>query len=307
MFSKHQQNPRSFEKWKDLDPYYIQNHYTDKSMILSSSMRDLTSGLSVIAWFSLIVPFAKIATVLSISWKNETMNDDTETEEEVSETDSQGTRQTSNRHDHQQNKKRVCLHFRSVWWVFMQFIMVAFVYIGAFTELIARLINTGVSDALAILSTKVNLDDWASASSGELDEVGWRVVEMLHISVRSMSKWIDCFEWICLFVALSIFTLSHIFELRYIISLEDNGRNSRRKSTTFSRKLAIVGLIVAMSSLLEFIGLIARTISWKSWSFISFVISMMNSMVFLPVWLIQLSRELPCVWTLRKLNGYAIR
>jgi hypothetical protein len=146
---------------------------------------------------------------------------------------------------------------------------------GSMTEFIARLLQIGTSLAGEWLAKDFNLDNWLSESSN--DKIGWRTLQVVHLVVRGMLLWVDAAEWLALFgISVLLF-----------VSIQ------RQTERLLSLSWASVGLAMGLLSLIDFAADVLRLESWRSFSEVTFWITMINRLVVLPVWLIWLGCQLP--------------
>ena len=66
-------------------------------------------------------------------------------------------------------------------------------------------------------------------------------------------------------------------------------------AATFGRKWTVLGLIVGILGLFEFLSDLLRLRSWLTFMKISFVIYIINMLILFPIWLIVLGRQLPAI------------
>lgn len=157
--------------------------------------------------------------------------------------------------------------------------VVLLVVSGSFTELVGRFMAVGVEDATRHLMGHFQLDDWDTAVDGNADGMGWRVLDLGHmVFQRGLLQWIDAFEWIALFGFLSL--LYH---------------SVHAKHETFSTKWTALGLLIAMLSVADFAAEVARLDSWIVASRVALVLTSLNTVILLPVWLLWLALRLPHV------------
>jgi len=64
--------------------------------------------------------------------------------------------------------------------------MVILVFSGSFCEFACRLMETGLEDATRWMVLNFNLNDWETRYDGEVDGMGWRVLEMMDVATRGM-------------------------------------------------------------------------------------------------------------------------
>ncbi len=100
---------------------------------------------------------------------------------------------------------------------------------------------------------------------------------------KGMTTWIRAYEWMSIFVIMVILFFTVRAENKY----------TRGSSETFGMKWAFLGLVIAFLGLLEFVAEILRLRTWLTYMKISFILSMINSLIFIPAYLIVLGRQLP--------------
>jgi len=157
------------------------------------------------------------------------------------------------------------------------------VFIGSFTEFTSRLIVSGLEDSLRYVISTFNLNDWETAIDGEIDGMGWRVIEIIHWVTRGFVLWVDSFEWIVMFQILLII----------YASVQNDNMKMQEGPPLFSSKWAFFGLFISFMCLFDFVTSVLRLESWRLWSLVSFVISIANRLIFMPIWLLLLGRQLP--------------
>jgi hypothetical protein len=146
---------------------------------------------------------------------------------------------------------------------------------GSFTELTSHLFYLGTHNAAGWIATDFNLDNWIDEDSG--DKIGWRVLELCYIVIRGLILWVDAIEWLALsailtFIAWSVRT---------------------QQPRLFSMKWALFGLSIAGLCFFDFCANILRFSSWMTFSSIAMIITSLNRLFLLPIWLILLARQLP--------------
>jgi hypothetical protein len=91
--------------------------------------------------------------------------------------------------------------------------------------------------------------------------------------------WIDAFEWLALFGIMCCMYYS-------VVTLPDENR-------VIGLWLVRLGLLIGILCLFDFAADILRFTTWSPYSKIALLISILNSLVLLPMWLIMLSIQLP--------------
>ena len=86
--------------------------------------------------------------------------------------------------------------------------MVILVFSGSFCEFACRLMETGLEDATRWMVLNFNLNDWETRYDGEVDGMGWRVLEMMDVATRGM-----------FFYLFSIYIFLYSFHIIYVMFL----------------------------------------------------------------------------------------
>ena len=148
---------------------------------------------------------------------------------------------------------------------------------GCVMEFLARFMSLGQENWGVWLSQEYNLQNWASATSN--DNIGWRTLEVSHLINYGTVIWIDSFEYLCLGFALLLFYAS-------VNSLPLDG-------PMITRSLAGFGLFIGLFSLADFVAGILRLKDWSTFRMLSMIISVINRLVLLPLFLLILGMQLP--------------
>jgi len=148
---------------------------------------------------------------------------------------------------------------------------------GCAMEFLARFMHLGIAQWGTWLSTEYNLENWASPTSQ--DNIGWRTLEVAHLVNYGAVIWIDSFEFLCLGLALILFYTS-------VNSLPPDG-------PAISRTLAGFGLFIGLFSLADFVAGVLRLEDWGTFRILTMLISVINRMILLPIFLLVLGRQLP--------------
>ena len=192
---------------------------------------------------------------------------------------------------------------------------------GGIIELMARLLTVGMTNASQWLAKDFNLDDWDSQGDG----TGWRVLEMIHIVSRGMLLWIDAFEALALFGIVVLIFYSVATEPKFrmkrqasqsagVDTAHDDGADaasdpppsaappqaafaavSTKVATkpTFTKCFAWYGLFVGLLALLDFVADVLRFVNWSLFGRIAMATNILLGVIFLPIWLLFLARQLP--------------
>lgn len=155
---------------------------------------------------------------------------------------------------------------------------------GCAMEFLARFMHLGIMQWGTWLSTEYNLVNWATPTSG--DNIGWRTLEVSHLVNYGTIIWIDSFEFLCLGLALVLFYAS-------VNSLPPDG-------PVLTRALAGFGLFIGLFSLADFVAGVLRLHDWGTFRILSMLISVINRLILLPLFLLVLGRQLPFAMRLHK-------
>ena len=148
---------------------------------------------------------------------------------------------------------------------------------GCAMEFFARFMHLGQSNWGVWLSTEYNLENWVTPSSG--DNIGWRALEVSHLVTFGTVIWIDSFEYLCMGFALILLYAS-------VNSLPPGGAQ-------ISRGLAGFGLFIGLFSLADFVAGVLRLEDWSTFRVLTLLISIINQLILIPIFLLVLGRQLP--------------
>ena len=148
---------------------------------------------------------------------------------------------------------------------------------GCSMEFLARFMHLGQSNWGVWLSTEYNLENWVTPTSG--DNIGWRTLEVAHLVNFGTVIWIDSFEYLCLGFALILLYAS-------VNSLPPGGPQ-------ITRALAGFGLFIGLFSLAEFIAGVLRLEDWSTFRVLTMLISVINQLILIPIFLLVLGCQLP--------------
>jgi hypothetical protein len=174
---------------------------------------------------------------------------------------------------------------QSVW---MHIIIAVLTLAGSFTEWISRFLHMGQSLACHKISREFNLDHWLADNSN--DGLGWRTLEVTHIATSGIIWFIDAFEWLAMFF---IMMFVHISVRRWRTT----------DVSTFGPCWNVLGLFIALLSVLDFVAEILRLDGFKTFRKIAYWYASLNRLVLLPLWLLLLGVQLP--YAIRKTNPEA--
>lgn len=152
-----------------------------------------------------------------------------------------------------------------------------FAIVAALTEWVSIFLYTGGTAATEYIVKNFNLDNWILNSN---DQIGWRVIEVIHISTQGFMIFVSATEYLCLaFIMLFV----HISVRRW----------RQFDSTTFGACWNSLGLFIGLLALLDYTSELLRLEGLKLFGPIAFWYACVNRLVLLPVWLLMLACRLP--------------
>jgi hypothetical protein len=171
---------------------------------------------------------------------------------------------------------------------------------GGMCVLVVNLISVGTHTALAQIVYAFNLDNWnlevtEKDNSTNGDAVGWRVLELIRMVVDGMGRWLSAFEWIC---------ISTIFTIFFFSVLSDN--RSLSGGVGFGSKWASLGLVIAFIGIFEFFASIETLWASETWRNFTLFVTVLNTLILIPAWLIVLGLALPHVKNASETSKYEV-
>jgi len=171
-------------------------------------------------------------------------------------------------------------------------ILAVFVLMGALFEACELLMELGSASTCAWISKDFDLDyglmpeategSPSSASARAQEGFGWKALEIAYITTRGARLWVDAIDW--LFLGLALFAMS---------TSVNQARQSGRDQETFPARWGRLGALVGSLALVDFVVECAQfTIDWKLFV-VTTALSLLNTLVLLPAWLLWLGVELP--------------
>lgn len=156
--------------------------------------------------------------------------------------------------------------------------IVAFSLAGIVTEVIARFLVYGSMTSSLWIQNTFNLDYWLIKNSFEgEDGVGWRTLEVTHVITRGLTTYIDAFEFFCLFMILAL------------IMHSVGSMQNRVLNIWWAR----FGLLVAFLCIFDLASTVIIFFDRHTYTRFAVGISIINTLLFLPAWLVILAFNLP--------------
>ena len=130
-----------------------------------------------------------------------------------------------------------------------------------------------------------NLDNWvrpdvASSVGSTSDGMGWRALEVNHVTGSGFVWLTDAFEWLCL---MGIFIATFISVRHW--RLED--------VTSFGARWNALSLFIGLLCMLEFIAEILRFEGFKYFGPVALIYAVLNRLILMPAWILALGFMLP--------------
>jgi len=146
-----------------------------------------------------------------------------------------------------------------------------FALAGCMSEVLTRLLMFGGWNAAHWISQSFTLEGWSDSD----DKVGWKALEIVYIIMNGMLMWIDAFEWVCLFVVMILIYFSIGTEMP----------EQRSLSLWWGR----LGLAIAFFSFIDLTAELLRLEDWKDFQKFGIFVAIVNTCIFLPLWLLWLA------------------
>lgn len=153
---------------------------------------------------------------------------------------------------------------------------------GTNAEFISHSMSVGAFTAMDWLSKDFNLEVWLESSTlADPDNVGWRTLEVIFLSIQGMTVWVEAIEHLFLAFILFLMYLS--------IQRQDFATG---KKPLFSITFGGYGLFLSITCLIEFTFEILRFKSWMTYAKLAFFVSVVMRVILWPAWLLLLGRQL---------------
>lgn len=157
---------------------------------------------------------------------------------------------------------------------------------GALTEWISHLFWVGMATTSFLLAKNFNLDEWlrvdlaAQLGVDEDDGLGWRTLEVNHITGSGMLWIISSFEWLAL---TGVFLCTFVSVVGW----------RKEEQTSFGPRWNALGLFIGLLAILEFAAEIVRFEGFKFSGPIVILYAAINRLILIPAWIISLGYQLP--------------
>ena len=159
--------------------------------------------------------------------------------------------------------------------------IVLLAFSGAFMEWMSNLFWIGMNVASKNLVENFNLDNWVRSDlAADAATIGWASLEINHIAGSGFIWFGDSFEWLCL-SGIFIFTFCSVRIWR------------KDDQTSFGERWNGFSLLIGIFCVLEFILEIVRFEGFYSVGPSALILSAINRLIFIPVWIISLGFMLP--------------
>lgn len=148
---------------------------------------------------------------------------------------------------------------------------------AAITEITAQLMHLGTFNAAVWVTNEFTLEDWMTTTEG--DAVGWQSLEVSYRDAVGLTLWVDSVEYLALSIMFSM-----IFWSIYSMG---------NMPQSVGMGLAGFAFFIGVLSLADFIAYVVRLKFWATASLIGRIISVLNRLIFIPMWFLILSCKLP--------------
>lgn len=148
---------------------------------------------------------------------------------------------------------------------------------AAITEITAQLMHLGTFNAAVWVTNEFTLDNWMTTTSE--DGVGWQSLEVSYRDAVGLTLWVDSVEYLALSIMFSM-----IFWSIYSMG---------NMPQSVGMGLAGFAFFIGVLSLADFIAYVVRLKFWATASLIGRIISVLNRVIFIPLWFLILSCKLP--------------
>lgn len=148
---------------------------------------------------------------------------------------------------------------------------------AAITEVTAQLMHLGTFNASVWVTKEFALDNWMTTTTG--DSVGWQSLEVSYREAVGLTLWVDSVEYLAL-----AFMFVMIFWSVYSMG---------NMPQSVGMGLAGFAFFIGVLSLADFVAYVVRLKFWATASLIGRIISVLNRVIFIPMWFLILSCKLP--------------
>jgi hypothetical protein len=148
---------------------------------------------------------------------------------------------------------------------------------AAIMEITAQLMQLGAFNAADWITVNFSLTNWMGTDSG--DSVGWQSLEVSWRNASGLALWIDSIEYLALaFMFLLIFW-----------SINTMGNLPQNIGMAMGGFAFFIGIL----SVADFVAYVIRFRFWETASMVGRIISVMNRVIFIPLWFLCLACKLP--------------
>ncbi|CAJ1970123.1 unnamed protein product [Cylindrotheca closterium] len=152
---------------------------------------------------------------------------------------------------------------------------------AAIVELVVRMLFHGSAHAQHWMANSFTLDKWYALqdmTTGEVDRIGWKTLEVVSIASTGFLLWADTIEYMAMVV---ILVLIH--------------NSTTVAGSVFSKKWAFFGVLIACLNVVDIAAEVLRFQHWKLFSEVAVYISSANQIIIFPIWLIWMGIQLAAV------------
>mmetsp|Transcript_17303 Transcript_17303/g.40797 ORF Transcript_17303/g.40797 Transcript_17303/m.40797 type:complete len:361 (+) Transcript_17303:92-1174(+) len=173
---------------------------------------------------------------------------------------------------------------------------------GAIVEITSLVMYVGAVTAMEWLSTDFNLSVWLeSSTAADPDDIGWRVLEMIHIGIRGMQLWVGAVELLFLATMLVLLFFSiqrqgDSSSKQYDSAISPNNNAAVSAMTPqpvlLSYRFGYYSLFISLLCIVDFCFEVLRFVSWREFAKFAFGVAILLRLIFWPAWLLWLGRHL---------------
>lgn len=156
---------------------------------------------------------------------------------------------------------------------------------GSIVEFMSSLLWIGTRGAMSWILRDFELSRWVQDATQD-DGLGYKVVELIYTSTAGLLLWIDLIEAVI---------LATIFLLVFF-SVHFN------PDTGFSQHWSKASIVLAFLLVLDFATSVASFQYW-TWQFLSLLVTILNRIVFVPLWLVWMGNQLPKARAMVSIGG----
>mmetsp|Transcript_32832 Transcript_32832/g.50218 ORF Transcript_32832/g.50218 Transcript_32832/m.50218 type:complete len:279 (+) Transcript_32832:98-934(+) len=146
---------------------------------------------------------------------------------------------------------------------------------AAFIEIMGQLMIAGREQMTRFFLSNFEINKWLTQGS-EFDYIGDKAYEVCYIMVDGLMMWIDAFEWFALFM------------ITFVIMISTHSMTQ----PPLSQAWAAFGMMVGSLSFVDVLANLLRLGDFATFQVVAGLISVLNTVLLLPIWVLWLGRQL---------------